>query len=67
VEVRKPFLLTTLAILLAGLVLIGLSDTAISAVDTGVPSRGITSNISGASNSSASATIMITMYAVAEE
>jgi len=36
VDVKKPFLLATLAILLAGLVLFGLSDTSTSIADTGV-------------------------------
>lgn len=44
----------------------GLSDTSISTADTGVPNNEATSSISKASNSSASATITITMYAVAD-
>jgi hypothetical protein len=67
VDVKKPFLLAILAVLLAGLVLFGLSDPSISIADTGVPDNGIASSISKASNSSASATITITMYAVADE
>jgi hypothetical protein len=67
VEVKKPFLLATLAILLAGLVLLGLSDTSISIADTSTPDNEITSSISKASNSSASATIIITMYTVSDE
>ena len=58
----KKLLLVILAILLAGLTLFGLSDTAISIADTGVPNNETTSSISKASNSSASATITITMY-----
>ena len=64
---KKPFLRATLAIILAGLVLLGLTDTSISIADTGVPNREATSSVSKASNSSASATITITMYAVADE
>ena len=56
-----------LAILLVGLVLLGLSDTSISVADTGTPNSDVTSSISKTSNSSASATITITMYAVADE
>jgi len=43
------------------------SDTCIFIADTGVPDNEATSSISTASNSSASATIMITMYTVADE
>jgi len=57
----------TLAILLVGLVLLGLNDTAISVADTSIPDNEATSSISKASNSSSSATITITMYAVADE
>ena len=64
---KRPFLLATLAIILAGLVLFGLSDTSISIADTGVPNGAATSSVSKSSNSSASATITITMYAVANE
>ena len=63
----KSFLLATVVILLTALVLFGLIDTRISIADTGVPNNEVTSSISKASNSSASATITITMYAVAEE
>jgi hypothetical protein len=55
------------AILLVGLVLLGLSDTRISIADTSVPNNEVTGTISKAGNSSASATIMITMHAVADE
>ena len=66
-EVKKPFLLATLAILLAGLVLFGLSDTSISIADTGVPNSEATSSVSKAGNSSASATITITMIGTPNE
>ena len=65
VEARKPLVIT--AILVVGLVLYGLSDTAFSTADTSVPNNEVTSNISKADNSSASAAITITMYAVAGE
>jgi hypothetical protein len=65
--VQRLFLLTILAIILAGLILFSLSDAAISIADTGTPHNEVTSSVSKASNSSASATITITMYAVADE
>jgi hypothetical protein len=45
----------------------GPGDTAVSVANTGVQDNEATSIMSGASNSSASATITITMYAVADE
>ena len=64
---KRPFLLIILAILLAGFILFGLIDTAISIADTSAPENEVTSTISEAKNSSASATITITMYAMAGE
>ena len=61
---KRLIFLITFAILLTGLVLLGLNDTGISVADTGTPNNEVTSS---ASNSSASATITITMYAVADE
>ena len=61
---KRSFLLATLAIILAGLVLFGLNDTSTSVADTGVPNSEETSSVSKAGNSSASATITITMYTV---
>ena len=49
-----------LAIILAGFVLFGLSDTSISIADTSVPDDEATSGLSKASNSSASGTITMT-------
>jgi len=66
VEVKKLFLII-LAIILAGLVLLGLIDTVVSIPNASVSAKEVTGNISEASNSSASATIMITMYAVDDE
>jgi len=63
---KKPFLVAAFAIILAGLVLFGLSDNSISIADTGVPNGEATSSVSKASNSSAGATITITMYTVLE-
>lgn len=64
---KRLFFVVILAIIFIGLPLLGLSDTVISSADTSVPSSEVTSSISKASNSSASATITITMYAVADE
>ena len=55
------------AILLIGLVLLGISDTRISIAQTAIPDNEVTSSVSKASNSSASATITITMYTVADD
>jgi len=67
VEAKRPLFLIILAFMLAGLVLFGLSDTAVSTADTGVPNSDATSSVSKASNSSASATITITMFTVTDE
>ena len=56
-----------IAVLLIGLVLLGISDTRIAIADTVFPDSEITTSQTEASNSSASATITITMYAVADE
>ena len=64
---KKPFLLATLAIMLAGLVLFGLNDTSFSIADTGIPDNAVSSIVSKASNSSASAVITITMTGVLDE
>ena len=64
---KKLTFLVVLPIILAGLILSDLSDTDISIADTGTPNNEVTSSVSKASNSSASATITITMYAVADE
>ena len=64
---KRLAVLVILTILMAGLVFFELSDTDISIANTLVPDNEVTSTISKASNSSASATITITMYAVADE
>jgi len=65
--VQRLFFLTILTIILAGLILFSLSDATVSIADTDTPNNEVTSTISKAGNSSASATITITMYAVADE
>ena len=58
----------TLAILLVGLVLLGLNDTNITVADTSIPDNEVTSSISKASNNaSATATITITMTGIPNE
>ena len=64
---KRPVFLITFAILLTGLVLLGLPDTVISIADTCVPNSEVTSSMSKASNSSTSATITITMFTVVDE
>jgi hypothetical protein len=61
--VKRLFLLAAIAIILAGLIPLGLSDTSISA-DTGTFNNEVTSTVS---NSSASATITITMTGILSE
>jgi len=58
--VKRPFFLVIFAMLLAGLVLFGLSDIVLPITDTGVPDNEATTSQIGATNSSASATITIT-------
>ena len=53
--------------LLAGSILFGLSDSAISVADIDNSDHEVTSTIGKAGNSSTSATITITMYAVDDE
>ena len=62
---KRLFFLVIFASLLAALILFGLSDAAISGES--IPDDEITSSQIEASNSSASATITITMYAVDDE
>ena len=64
---KRLFFVVILAIMLIVLPLLGLSDTTISIADTRVLNSEVTSSVSKASNSSASTTITITMYAVADE
>ena len=61
---QRLLFVVILAVILIGLPLVVSSDTAISSDDTASPKNAVTSNISRTGNSSASATITITMYAV---
>ena len=56
-----------LAVLLMALILIGFSDKAVSVADTSVPNNDAIGSVSKADNSSASATITITMTGVSDE
>jgi hypothetical protein len=56
-----------LAVLLIGIILFKLSDATISVASTGIQDNQVTNIMSGASNSSASATITITMTGVLSE
>ena len=57
--------LIALVVILAGLPVLVVSDT--SPTDSNIPGNEITTSQTEASNSSARATITITMYAVADE
>jgi hypothetical protein len=64
VDVKRLFFMVILAVLVTGLVLFGLSDNAISAANTGTQYHEVIGAVSEASNSSASASITITMTGV---
>ena len=64
---QKSLVLETLLLIPVGLLVSGLSDALISVADPGVPNSEATSSISKSGNSSASATITITMYGVTDE
>ena len=64
---RRLFVLATFVILLLVSVLFGLSDTDITVADNGSPNNEVTATIGRASNSSAGASITITMTTVADE
>jgi hypothetical protein len=63
--VKRLVTVVILAILLVELVLLGLSDRDISVADTSIPNDEVAS--SKANNASATATITITMYSMADE
>jgi len=65
--VKRLFFVVILAIVFIGLPLLGLNDNAISSDDISVLNSEVTSSISKASNSSASAAITITMTGVLDE
>jgi hypothetical protein len=65
--VRKIFVPAILAILLAALILSGAGDVASSVADTPIFNDKVTDDASQASNSSASATITITMTGIPDQ
>lgn len=67
VEVKRLVIVVTLAILLVGLVLLVLSDTAISIADTSIPDNEVANSQETDSPDSASATIVITMTGALNE
>ena len=64
---KRLVTIVVLAILIIGLALSGLNDTRIARADTSIPDDEVTSSASKSSNSSASATITIMKYSVADE
>ena len=64
---KRLVIIVILTTLIVGLALSGLNDTRIASADTGTPNSEVASSISKASNSSASATITITMYAMTDK
>jgi len=66
-EVNRTFFVIILAILLVGLILVGLNDTDTSVADASIPNNEVASSVSKAGNSSASATITITMTGILSE
>ncbi len=66
-EVKRLIPLIAVVLILAGLPVLVVSDTGASPTDSDIPDSEITTSQTEASNSSASATITITMYAVADE
>ena len=59
---RTLVTVATLAVLLVASILTGLGDKDVPVADTNVPNNDVSSSVSKAGNSSASATITITMY-----
>ena len=68
-EAKKLAVLVIVAVLVVGLLLLGLSDTVISVADTDFSDNEVAGSVSdgNSSNSSASAVIMITVFTVADE
>ena len=66
VKLKRLILLIALLVILAGSSASAVSDTSASLTGSNIPHNEITTSQTEASNSSASATITITMYAVAD-
>jgi hypothetical protein len=67
VKVKRLIPLIAVVVILAGLPALVVPDTGASPTDSNIPDNEITTSQTEANNSSASATITITMYAVADE
>ena len=65
--VKRLIVLAALLLALTGFVLSSIADTGTFLADTSVPANQVTSSISEANNSSASAKIMIRMCNIPEE
>jgi len=65
--VKRLVTIVAPAILMLGLIPLGVSDTDISVADTSIPENNETSTVVKAGNSSASSVITITMHAVDDE
>ncbi len=63
---KRLILLIALIVIIAGLPVLVVSDTSASRADSNIPDNELTTSQTQASNPSASATITITMYAVAD-
>lgn len=64
---KKSVVLAILAVLLTALLLVGPADTTTSIAGTCTPDNGVPSNQTEVGNSSASATIMISMTRILNE
>lgn len=64
---KRPVTLAALLLILAGLLLSGITDTSASIGDSSIPDDEVASGTGEASNSSGSDTITIRTYAVADE
>jgi hypothetical protein len=65
--VNRLAILVILAVILIGSTVFGVSDINVSLANTGIPNNEPTSSVGEANNSSASATIMITMYTLPDD
>jgi len=67
VELKSLLFLVALAVILLGLPLSTISDSSAPLADSNIPDNEVATNQAEANNSSASATITITMYAMVDE
>lgn len=64
---NRLVIVVAVAILLIGLIPLGLNDTNIAVADTSIPDSEVTNSVSRAGNSSGGASIMITMTGMLNE